>query len=113
MNTINLKVYDDETGRFVESGETMSIYQLCRSLTMQNFADIFDNYLNLGGKSKYEGLQLGKLLQRSHRSIQADIVMFCLGILEGLAEQEYYDGRNEYALKLAKSIVRLWNEGSL
>jgi hypothetical protein len=111
--TIHLKGYNPDNGRTEETGETLSTYVLARSMTLENFTSLFDNYLNLGGKGQREGKEVGLLLRYSHRTLQRLAICFALGIVAGLSEQDFTDPRNETAIETAKKIARMLDDESL
>jgi hypothetical protein len=86
-----------------ETGETVSIYTVARSMTMGNFTKLFDEFLNLGGKQYAEGKIVGQKLRFTHRSLQRLAICFAFGIIARLSDQEYTDARNETAIQTANS----------
>lgn len=109
--TIKLKVYDDESNRYVESGEEISTYQLVRALTLENFTKLFDDFLNLGGKQYAEGKEVGERLRFTHRTLQRSAVCFALGLIAGISQQEHTDPRNEQAIETAQKIKEMLDAG--
>ena len=57
--TIKLKDWNSDCSRLEETGESLSTYQVAKSLTSENFAALLDEYLNLGGKDFREGKEIG------------------------------------------------------
>src|SRR4030043_1321727 len=106
-NTIKLKAYNSETSRNKETGETIDVYTLAKSITIENFAAMLDDFLNLGGKGFREGKEAGLQLRFTHRTLQRLVICFAFGIIAGLSEQEYTDPRNESAIQTAKKVVLL------
>jgi hypothetical protein len=90
-----------------------SVYVLSRSMTTQNVADFLDDYLNVGMKDYREGERVGALLQTSHRTIQASVIRFALGIIIGLSKQDYTDARNEMPIAMGKKITKMVETGEL
>ena len=43
--TIQIRGWNSTTSTMEETGETVSIYTVARSMTMDNFAELFDEYL--------------------------------------------------------------------
>lgn len=111
--TIVMHEYNRTSGSVEDTGQTISTYQVSKSLTIENFAALLEEFLNRGGKGWREGKQVGPQLRFTHRSLQRLAVCFCLGIICGLAEQQYTDPRNETAIETAKKIVQLIAEGEL
>jgi len=112
-HTIRLKAYNPDTSRNEETGETLDIYSLAKSLTLVNFAALLEDYLNLGGKGYREGREIGLQLRFTHRTLQRLAICFALGLIAGLSEQEFTDPRNEIAIQTAKKVVKLLEEGEL
>ena len=112
-DTIKIRAYNSETSHTEETGETIDVYTLAKSLTLENFASIIDDFLNLGGKGYREGRQVGLQLRFTHRTLQRLVICFAFGMIAGLAEQEYTDPRNETAIQTAKKVVQLMESGDL
>jgi hypothetical protein len=111
--TIHLCAYNSETGRNEENGEALNTYQIAKSLTLENFASMLDEFLNLGGKGYREGKEIGLELRFTHRTLQRLVICFAFGLIAGLSEQEYTDPRNETAIQTAKKVVQLMESGEL
>ena len=111
--TIKIRGWNSTFSTTEETGETVSIYTVARSMTMDNFTKLFDEYLNLGGKQYAEGKIVGSKLRFTHRSLQRLAICFVLGIIAGLSDQEYVDARNETAIETAKKIKQMIDEGEL
>jgi hypothetical protein len=112
-STIKIKAFNSETSRNEETGETIDVYTLAKSITLENFASMLDDFLNLGGKGYREGKEVGLQLRFTHRTLQRLSVCFALGLIAGLSEQEYTDPRNETAIQTAKKVVQLMETGEL
>lgn len=112
-NTIKLKEYNSVTSHNEETGETISVYSLAKSLTPETFASLLDDFLNLGGKGFREGQQIGMQLRFTHRKLQRLAICFAFGLIAGLSEQEYTDPRNETAIQTAKKIAQMLEKGDL
>ena len=112
-NKIYLKDWNPESRMTEPTGEVVSIYAFARSITPLNFAKLFDNYLNLGGKGANDGRLVGLHLRNTHRTLQRLAVCFALGLIMGLSEQEHTDARNETAVETAKKIAQLIKDGEL
>lgn len=111
--TIILKAWNADTNRIEETGETLSTYTIAKSLTLENFTALFDEFLNLGGKGFREGQLVGQQLRTTHRTLQRLAVCFALGITAGLSEQEHTDPRNETAIQTAKNVAQMVDAGEL
>ena len=112
-DTIKIRAYNSETSHTEETGETIDVYTLAKSLTLENFASMLDDFLNLGGKGYREGRQVGLQLRFTHRTLQRLVICFAFGMIAGLAEQEFTDPRNETAIQTAKKVVQLMESGDL
>jgi hypothetical protein len=110
---INLKEWNSETYHYQETGQTVSTHQIARSMTPENFAKLFDAYLNIGGKGLSAGKEIGLQLRFTHRTLQRLVVCFCLGMITGISEQDHTDARNEIAIKTAKKVTQLLEAGEL
>jgi len=112
-NIIQIMEWNPETCMREPIGEEISIYKVAKSMSPENFAKLFDDYLNLGGKQFQEGRLIGLHLRHTHRTLQRLAVCFALGIIVGLSEQEYTDLRNETAIKTAKKLAQMFRDGDL
>jgi hypothetical protein len=80
-NTIKIIAYHPDTSCNQETGETIDVYTLAKSLTIENFAAMLDDFLNLGGKGYREGKQVGLQLRFTHRTLQRLVICFALGMI--------------------------------
>jgi len=111
--TIILKAWNSDSSRIEETGETISTYQVAKSMTLKNFAAVLDDFLNLGGKDFREGKLVGLQMRTTHRTLQRLVICFAFGLIAGLSEQERTDPRNETAIQTAKKIVKMIEDGEL
>ena len=109
--TITLKDWNSDCSSIEETGETISTYQVAKSLTSENFTALLDEYLNLGGKDFREGKEIGLQLRFTHRTLQRLVVCFAFGLIVGLSDQEYTDPRNETAIQTAQKVAQMLAEG--
>src|SRR5512137_945643 len=100
-STIQLKRWNYDTKQNDEIGE-VSVYDIVRSMTKENVVYLLSEWLNVGMKDQHNGMEIGKAFEQEHRTIQASLYRWCLGIIIGLSKQEYTDGRNETAVRNAK-----------
>jgi hypothetical protein len=112
-DTIKIRSYNSETSHTEETGETIDVYTLAKSMTIDNFAAMLDDFLNLGGKGYREGKQVGLQLRFTHRTLQRLVICFAFGMIAGLSEQEYTDPRNETVIQTAKKVVQMMDAGEL
>jgi hypothetical protein len=85
-DTIKIRAYNSETSRTEETGETIHVYTLAKSLTPETFASLLDDFLNLGGKGYREGKEVGLQLRFTHRTLQRLVICFAFGMIAGLSE---------------------------
>lgn len=111
--TIEMKEWNPSSGMTEKTGEELSIYAVARSMTLENFVKLFDEFLNLGGKGYREGQLVGKELRTTHRSLQRLAICFAFGIIVGLSEQQFTDPRNETAIESARKVKHLIEQGEL
>lgn len=111
-NTIQLRDLNCDGGSKM-TGETISTHAIARALSIDNFALLLDQFLNLSGKGMVEGREVGLRLRASHRTIQRLTIAFTLGVISGLAEQEFFDERNQAAIQTAQKIVQLMKSDEL
>jgi hypothetical protein len=79
----------------LRDGKQIDVYDLTKTMTRQNLADILSDWLNMGFKEYLDGVALGKVLKSENRTIQGVIIRFCLGVIIGLSKDtEYTDARN-------------------
>ena len=111
--TIKIKDWNLDCSRMEETGETISTYQVAKSMTLENFAAVLDDFLNLGGKDFREGKLVGFHMRTTHRTLQRLVICFAFGMIAGLSEQEHTDPRNETAIQTAQKIVEMMEDGDL
>lgn len=110
---ILLKEWNSSTKDIEPTGESISIYTISKSMTLDNFSKFFDEFLNLGAKDFQDGKQVGLKLRFTHRSLQRLAICFAFGIIAGLSQQEFTDPRNETAIQTAKKIKTMIDLGEL
>jgi len=98
---------------FEKTGEVVSVYALARSFTQDNLARFLDDYLNMAGDGFRTGEEIATKLLNTHRTLQACLIRFALGILVGMAKQEYTDARNETSVATAKRIAEMLESGEI
>lgn len=70
----------------------------------QALSDLFNR-----GLSDYEG-NADELATRCHRYIQNEIFLFFMHYMKALSKAEHFDGRNRYAVSMAKKIQSFLDE---
>ena len=103
--------YESNVG-WVETG-TVSTSAVARGMSSENFAEVIADFLNSGMKDYRQGLAVGKLCQNKHRTLQASIIRFCLGIIIAISDTEWTDARNEAPVAMGKEIARQIEAGDL
>jgi len=88
----------------------VSIHGFARAVSQEQFAQLLDDYANCFRDEYSHGKKIGEFLTHHHRTLQRSIIVELVGIIAGLSEQTYTDARNEYAVKLAKSIKALYED---
>jgi hypothetical protein len=111
--TIQLKEWNSGSSTTEDTGESISIYTVAKSMTLDNFTKLFDEFLNLGAKDYRSGKEVGLNLRTTHRSLQRLAICFAFGLIAGLSEQEFTDPRNETAIQTAKKIKEMIEKGEL
>jgi len=106
---------DRSYGGFEPTGESVSTHILANSITTGQFADLLNDFLNLGGKGYREGLELGRYFQSTHRTLQQCFVGYLMGALMGLAEMDskWTDARNEDSHAMLQKLKKLVDDGEL
>ncbi len=112
-STIQMKAWNSEKGCNEETGESLNVYSLARSMSPGNLAALVEEFLNLGGKGFREGREIGLLYRYTHRTFQRLVICFAFGLIAGLSEQEFTDPRNETAIQTAKKVARMLTNGEL
>lgn len=100
---MNIYEYDYEKRERVVK-EEVNLHAVARCMELEDMTELLDHYCN-GRGGYFQGVKIGKLLHRSHRFIQGQIIMTLIGILAGMSEQTSWDARNEDELRRAR-IVR-------
>lgn len=97
----------------------LSIHQLARMLDYKQLAYLLDNVLNGSGMSYGIANNISAEIVRSHRTIQASFVRFCLWCLKYYYHNyqntwaDHTDARNEVAVKAAKIVSDLMDDGTI
>ena len=75
----------------------------------QKVDQITDWLNNMSFSYKSNAKMIVDFLSRRHRTLQANFIRLLVQILKEYAKIEYYDGRNEHAVKTCKEIAELDN----
>ena len=91
------------------------VQEFARDLTVPQLALLLETRCNSFSSDFREGRQVGENLHMSHRTLQATVFRYLLGIIVGLSEQEerYTDARNETAIFSAKKISEMIKSGEI
>lgn len=97
------------------TGEEISTYTIAHSITTSQLANMFNDFLNLGGKGYQEGLEFGRYFQSAHRTIQQCFVGYLMGALMGLAEMDskWTDARNQDSHAMLLKLKQLVEDGEI
>lgn len=104
---VTTQVYSSESHR-EENDVTVSVHSIAHGITPGQMANLLSDYVNIG--CDRHGLAIGKALCSEHRTLQRSVIVLCVKIVCGLADQQYTDARNEDAIALAKRIKALYEE---
>lgn len=107
-----ISVYKNPYNR-EEGTDEISLNSIAKSMSHDQFADFMEDFCNSYNHDFRQGLTVGKRLQTAHRTLQATVVRYLLGILVGLSEQDYTDARNEAAVTACKQIAAQIEEGDI
>ena len=91
------------------------ISDFAKSITPSELAYLLEARCNSFSTDFRQGREVGKNLHVSHRTLQASVFRYLLGVIVGLGEQEerFTDMRNETAVKTAKKIAEMIKSGEL
>ena len=79
-----------------------------KRLNSEEFADMLDSYCNNFSTDFRQGVEIGKNLQVHHRTIQATVFRFIIGIAVGIGKDvkpNRMDARNEQAVICSQQIA--------
>lgn len=91
------------------------IKDFAKTMTAQDLAYLLESRCNSFSMDFRQGREVGENLQMSHRTLQATVFRYLLGIIVGLSEQEarFTDARNETAVFSAKKISEMIKSGEI
>lgn len=87
-----------------------------KRLTYEEFADMLDQHCNNLSTDFRQGVEIGKKLQTHHRTIQATVFRFVLGIIVGIGKDvqpNRMDARNEQAVICSNQIADMISDGQM
>jgi hypothetical protein len=117
---ITVTLYDE---KYDKTGETtVYVSEIGRSINDDQMAELLEDYIN-HFKEYRHGLRIGKELENAHRTLQASLFRWALGLCVGLSERtvtrldgttfDDTDARNEMSVRCGRDIKRLIEEGVL
>lgn len=83
------------------------------STESQEFADLLSHTCNSFFREYKQGIEVGHALRGKHRTLQATVYRYLVGIIVGLSHQIFTDARNELAVAGAKKIASMVEDGRL
>jgi hypothetical protein len=115
---VNVKAKVEEGAEVDEYGGVPSevgLMDLSRALDIESMAALIDNYNNSFENPLERGQKTGRELQKAHRTLQRNAVMWALGIVAGLGETDitWTDARNRDAIFTAIKIREMMEAGAL
>ena len=112
LKEIKLQKYDYEKKETVNLG-TVSSYILGKCISDEELASLLETHLNDFSKGFESGKAVGEELCEIHRTLQRTAVLWAIGVICGLADQQYTDPRNNAAITAAKQIASMYAAGDL
>lgn len=106
---INLNLLIDK----VETPVEVPVYYVAKHITEEQIADLLEDYMNCFSNEYEKGQRIGRMLQRSHRTLQGSTVRLLLGILVGIGDTQYFDARNEKGVAVGKKLKEMIESGEL
>lgn len=118
---LKLSQYDEKWNK---TGEVeISASEIGDNINDEQMVELLDNYIKRNFREYRNGNKIGKLMENSHRTLQASLFRWALGICVGLSERtvarndgstyESTDGRNEMSVACGKKIKELIDSGEL
>lgn len=91
------------------------ISEFAKTITPAELAYFLESRCNSFSTDFRQGREVGENLHMSHRTLQATVFRYLLGIIVGLSEQEarFTDARNETAVFSAKKISEMIKSGEI
>ncbi|MCK9544854.1 MAG: hypothetical protein M0R03_22805 [Novosphingobium sp.] len=83
------------------------IQNFAKNMSAEDLALMFETRCNSFNMEFRQGKEVGKALQRAHRTLQATAFRYLIGIIAGLSEQTFTDMRNNTAIQSAKKIAKM------
>ena len=92
-----------------------NVIEQARGLKPEEFAKLLEQRCNSYNADYKNGIKVGEFLRNAHRTLQATVFRYLLGIIVGLGKQElrFTDARNETAVKGAQRIGTMIDSGEL
>lgn len=93
--------------------QDVKVMGLGKKLEGEQIAQLLLDNLNSFRDPFMSGWGVGKALQGAHCTLQRAVVGWLLGVLTGLSEVQYTDGRNETAIATARKIAKMFRNDEL
>lgn len=106
MSTIKLMQYNYDVKASELVGE-VDLHLVAKNCKKEDTAKLLSYICNSFNTEFENGVTIGKLLQSEHRTVQATIVRFLLGIVVGLSRDAWTDPRNEAAVACGRVLDNL------
>ena len=92
-----------------------TVIEQARDLKPEEFAKLLEQRCNSYNAEYKDGIKVGEFLHNAHRTLQATALRYLLGVIVGLGKQDlrFTDARNETAVKTAKRIGAMIDDGEL
>jgi len=97
----------------VETPVEVPVRYISDHITEGQIVDFLDDYMNCFCDEYKKGQRMGKMLQRSHRTLQGSICRLLIGMLVGMGDTDFFDARNEKAVALGKQIKAMIETGEM
>ena len=110
---MELKTYNYDTKEVEITGEVSERDLRITLYEPEDFAKFLTTYLNYFRAGSRLGTEIAKNLLNEHRTLQATTIRFAMGILLGMAQQEYTDARNEMPVEMCRKIKQMVDDGEL
>jgi hypothetical protein len=78
-------------------------------------AKVLESELNVFGRGYSGGQRVGRILQNTHRTLQGEIIRWCLGVITGISDVEirFTDARNEAPVIMGKKLAKMLEDGEI
>ena len=112
MDFRTMEISKEEGIKVFETGQ-IDVHFIAKTMTPSQFAYFLENFCNSYSKEYENGKEVGRKLHGAHCTLQATVFRYMMGIIAGLGEDHYTDGRNEMAVACAQKISEMVDNGEL